>query len=132
MTIQRNDLLNRIVEAKHNGFVKVLTGIRRCGKSYLLFNIFKTHLLENGVPPDHIIEIDLEHPITADLVNPIKLDRYIRSKLAHDGKMNYVLIDEIQYCGKALPEGIDLSRIHPDACIRQKPITTAENAAQSG
>ena len=114
MTIQRNDLLNRLVEAKHNGFVKVLTGIRRCGKSYLLFNIFKTHLLEDGVPPDHIIEIDLEHPVTADLVNPIKLDRYIRSKLAHDGKMNYVLIDEIQYCGKALPEGFDLSRIHPD------------------
>ena len=114
MTIQRNDLLHRLIAAKHNGFIKVLTGIRRCGKSYLLFNIFKTHLLENGVSPDHIIEIDLEHPAIADLVNPIKLDNYIRSKLVPDGKMNYVLIDEIQYCGKALPEGLDISRIHPD------------------
>ncbi len=114
MTIQRNYLLNRLIEAKHNGFVKVLTGIRRCGKSYLLFNIFKHHLLEDGVQPDHIIEIDLEHPVITDLVNPIKLDSYIRSKLVSDGKMNYVLIDEIQYCGKALPEGFDLSRIHPD------------------
>ncbi len=114
MTIQRNDLLQSLIAAKHNGFVKVLTGIRRCGKSYLLFNIFKAYLLENGVSPDHIIEIDLEHPVTADLVNPITLDSYIRSKLVSDGKMNYVLIDEIQYCGKALPEGLEISRIHPD------------------
>ena len=73
MTIQRDNLLNSLIAAKHNGFVKVLTGIRRCGKSYLLFNIFKTHLLENGVPPDHIIEIDLEHPVIANLVNPVTL-----------------------------------------------------------
>ncbi|MBQ3097435.1 MAG: ATP-binding protein [Kiritimatiellae bacterium] len=114
MTIQRNNLLTQIIKAKHNSFIKILTGIRRCGKSYLLFNIFKTHLLEDGVQADHIIEIDLEHPVSADLINPIKLDNYIRSKLVSDGKMNYVLIDEIQYCGKALPEGFDLSKIHPD------------------
>lgn len=114
MTIQRNNLLTQLIKAKHNSFIKILTGIRRCGKSYLLFNIFKTHLLEDGVQADHIIEIDLEHPITADLINPIKLDNYIRSNLVSDGKMNYVLIDEIQYCGKALPEGFDLSIIHPD------------------
>lgn len=114
MTIQRNNLLTQLIKAKHNSFIKILTGIRRCGKSYLLFNIFKTHLLEDGVQADHIIEIDLEHPVSADLINPIKLDNYIRSKLVSDGKMNYVLIDEIQYCGKALPEGFDLSKIHPD------------------
>ena len=114
MIIQRNDLLTQLIKAKHNSFIKILTGIRRCGKSYLLFNIFKNHLLEDGVQADHIIEIDLEHPITADLINPIKLDNYIRSNLVSDGKMNYVLIDEIQYCGKALPEGFDLSIIHPD------------------
>mgnify|MGYP003296573876 CR=1 FL=1 len=114
MTIQRNNLLTQLIKAKHNSFIKILTGIRRCGKSYLLFNIFKTHLLEDGVQADHIIEIDLEHPVSADLINPIKLDNYIRSKLVSDGEMNYVLIDEIQYCGKALPEGFDLSKIHPD------------------
>jgi predicted AAA+ superfamily ATPase len=114
MTIQRNNLLTQLIKAKHNSFIKILTGIRRCGKSYLLFNIFKTHLLEDGVQADHIIEIDLEHPVSVDLINPIKLDNYIRSKLVSDGKMNYVLIDEIQYCGKALPEGFDLSKIHPD------------------
>ncbi|MBO7207482.1 MAG: AAA family ATPase, partial [Kiritimatiellae bacterium] len=114
MIIQRNDLLTQLIKAKHNSFIKILTGIRRCGKSYLLFNIFKNHLLEDGVQADHIIEIDLEHPITANLINPIKLDNYIRSNLVSDGKMNYVLIDEIQYCGKALPEGFELSIIHPD------------------
>ena len=114
MVIQRDELLNRMVSAKHNGFVKILTGIRRCGKSFLLFNLFKNHLLDSGVPGDHIIEIDLEHPAMANLVNPIALDSYIRSKIANDGQMNYVLIDEIQYCGKAIPEGLDISRIHPE------------------
>ena len=114
MIIQRDIYLNRLISAKHDDFIKVIVGIRRCGKSYLLFNLFKQHLLDSGVAEDHITEIDLEHPVTADLVNPIRLDSYIRSKLVSDGKMNYVLIDEIQYCGKALPEGFDISRIHPD------------------
>ena len=114
MIIKRDQYVNRLIAAKHDDFIKVIVGIRRCGKSYLLFNLFKQHLLDSGVEKDHIIEIDLEHPVTADLVNPIALDNYIRSKLVSDGKMNYILIDEIQYCGKALPEGIDLSRIHPD------------------
>lgn len=115
MTIQRNNLLTQLIKAKHNSFIKILTGIRRCGKSYLLFNIFKTHLLEDGVQADHIIEIDLEHPVSADLINPIKLDNYIRSKLVSNGKMNYVLIDEIQYCGKALPGGL------PDCVLTPSP-----------
>ncbi len=114
MVIKRDHYVNRLIAAMHDNFIKVIVGIRRCGKSYLLFNLFKQHLLDSGVEVDHIIEIDLEHPAIADLVNPIKLDSYIRSKLVSDGKMNYVLIDEIQYCSKALPEGLDISRIHPD------------------
>ena len=86
MIIQKNDLLTQLIKAKHNSFIKILTGIRRCGKSYLLFNIFKNHLLDDGVQADHIIEIDLEHPITADLINPIKLDNYIRSNLVSTGR----------------------------------------------
>lgn len=114
MVIKRDQYVNRLIAAKHDNFIKVIVGIRRCGKSYLLFNLFKQHLLDSGVERDHIIEIDLEHPVIADLINPIKLDRYIRSRIMDDGKMNYILIDEIQYCGKALPEGLDISRIHPD------------------
>lgn len=114
MEIDRTQLADMLIAAKGSNFIKVITGIRRCGKSYLLFNIFKRHLLKSGVPEDHIIEIDLEHPVIANLVNPIELDKYIRSKIVADGQMNYVLIDEIQYCGKALPSGLDISHIHPD------------------
>lgn len=114
MIIQRDFYLNRLIAAKHDDFIKVIVGIRRCGKSYLLFNLFKQHLLDSGVAEDHITEIDLEHPTPANLVNPIKLDEYIRSRIVDDGRMNYVLIDEIQYCGKALPEGLDISKMHPN------------------
>lgn len=58
--IDRPHLLNRLIQSKHNGFVKILTGVRRCGKSYLLFNLFKGHLLEAGISPNHIIEVNLE------------------------------------------------------------------------
>lgn len=114
MTIRRDFYVNRLIAAKHDNFIKIIVGMRRCGKSYLLFNLFKQHLLDSGVSPDHIIEIDLERPLVANLVNPIELDKYIRSRIMSDGQMHYVLIDEIQYCGKALPDGIDISRIHPD------------------
>ena len=114
MIIQRDIYLNRLISAKHDDFIKVIVGIRRCGKSYLLFDLFKQHLLDSGVAEDHITEIDLEHPTPANLVNPIKLDEYIRSRIVDDGRMNYVLIDEIQYCGKALPEGLDISKMHPN------------------
>jgi predicted AAA+ superfamily ATPase len=114
MIIKREQYVNRLITSKHNNFIKVIVGIRRCGKSYLLFNLFKQHLLDTGTKEDHIIEIDLEHHIAANLVNPIELDKYIRSKIVSDGRMNYILIDEIQYCGKALPNDIDISKIHPD------------------
>ena len=57
MEIKRDIYLNKLISKKHNGFIKVVTGIRRCGKSYLLFNLFKNHLLEEGVDEQHIIEI---------------------------------------------------------------------------
>jgi len=114
MTIERSILLNRLIAAKHNGFVKILTGIRRCGKSFLLFNLFKRHLLETGVPTSHILEVNLEDQANERLTNPLELGRYIREHLASDGCMNYVLIDEIQRCRKVLPDWVDLSRVHPD------------------
>ena len=112
--IRRKALEELLISSKENGFVKILTGLRRSGKSYLLFNIFKNRLLEDGVQPDHIVEINLEHPTSARLLDPIELDKHIRSKIKGDGKTTFVLIDEIQYCGKSLPKDIDLSTIHPD------------------
>jgi len=57
MEIQRNTYLDKLISKKHNGLIKVVTGIRRCGKSYLLFRLFRAHLLESGIPEDHIIEM---------------------------------------------------------------------------
>lgn len=114
MTIRRENLLQRIIDAKHNDFVKIITGIRRCGKSYLLFKLFKSHLLKSGVRKDHIIEVDLENTDFYPLHNPLSLLAYIKERIKKDGRWNYVLIDEIQNCQKVLPPGTDISRIHPD------------------
>ena len=114
MTIKRDLLLKRLIDAKHNDFVKIITGIRRCGKSYLLFNLFKRHLLKSGVRKDHIIEIDLENTSAKPLQNPIALLSHIKSQIKKDGRWTYVFIDEIQDCQKVLPPGTDLSLIHPD------------------
>ena len=114
MTIKRDLLLKRVIDAKHNDFVKIITGIRRCGKSYLLFNLFKRHLVKSGVRKDHIIEIDLENTSSKPLQNPIALLSHIKSRIRKDGRWTYVLIDEIQNCQKVLPPGTDLGRIHPD------------------
>jgi len=105
--IQRPYYLERLVAAKHNGMVKIVTGIRRSGKSFLLFKLFKEHLLDSGVSPDHILEVDLEQ---ADwtLRNPSKLRKYIEERIIRDGKWTYVLIDEIQMCDKILRIDIDI------------------------
>ena len=114
MKINREELLNQLISAKDNNFVKIITGIRRCGKSYLLFNLFKQHLLKEGVKKDHIIEIDLEKDENESLTDPIELGKYIRKKTPKNRGRFYVLIDEIQKCRKVLPPGVDLSRVHPD------------------
>ena len=114
MTIERPRLLAQLVASKHSDFVKIITGIRRCGKSFLLFTLFKRHLLDEGVPKDHIIEIDLEKDENAALTDPIALGKFIRERTPKGRGMFYVLIDEIQRCRKVLPPGVDLSRIHPD------------------
>lgn len=113
-TIQRNMLLERLVRAKHDGFVKIITGIRRCGKSYLLFNLFRRHLAESGVAPDHVVAVDLESDGNETLRSPIELSRWIKSHIAADGTWHYVLIDEIQLCRRVLAPGVDISRVHPD------------------
>lgn len=86
-----------LIDRKENGLVKVITGIRRCGKSFLLFEIFYNHLISEGVDPEHIITIALDDDRYLELRDPAKLSEYIRSKIADESGMYYVLIDEVQY-----------------------------------
>lgn len=97
MNISRNQYLERLIAKKENGRVKVITGIRRCGKSYLLFELFTKYLLSNGVAEDQIIGLALDELPNAKYRNPIELDRYIRERIVDQKKQYYVLIDEIQF-----------------------------------
>lgn len=99
MEIQRTTYLNRLIEKQWNGSVKVVTGLRRSGKSYLLFKLYRDHLLAEGVDVGDIVSIDLENIENAGLRHPIKLYEYIKSK-TDDGRRRYVLIDEIQMVPK--------------------------------
>ena len=96
MVIERNIHLQKLIEGKHNGMIKVVTGIRRSGKSFLLFNLFVNHLKEQGVTPDHIIGIDLEDRRNKSLRDPDALLQFIDGKMKDDN-MYYILIDEIQH-----------------------------------
>ena len=95
MLIPRDLYLQKLIKLRHTDLIKVVTGIRRCGKSYLLFEIFSSWLLNNGVDKAHIIKIDLENLRNAELRDPILLIKYIDSRIS-DEKMHYVLIDEVQ------------------------------------
>lgn len=109
MEIRRDFYLDKLIKRKNNGLIKVITGIRRCGKSYLLNNIFYNHLLESGVEADHIIcfafdsadDLHLigESPIQIERekrgVDPEKFMAYIRSRVAGEG-LYYLLLDEMQ------------------------------------
>ena len=98
MTIKRDFYLDRLVRAKGDGFVKVVTGIRRCGKSFLLFRLFKSHLLKEGVPCENIVEVELDKKKDAKLRNPDAMYEFLASKTAKRRGQTYILIDEIQEC----------------------------------
>ena len=95
MEIKRDFYLNKLIGHKKNGMVKIVTGVRRCGKSYLLLKLFKRHLLDSGVPEDHIVSIALEGYGNKHLQSPDKLYEYVTSKIVDD-KDYYILLDEIQ------------------------------------
>ena len=95
MEIKRDIHLNRIIARKGNGMIKVITGIRRCGKSYLLFTLFTNYLKSQGVDEQHIIKVDLEDRRNAFLRNPDALLKHIDSKFV-DSQMHYILLDEVQ------------------------------------
>lgn len=94
--IDRNYYLKQLIEKRNNGRVKIVTGIRRCGKSVLLFDIYGDHLKANGVSDEQLIMLKLDVAINARYRNPLELDKYLRDKIADTTKQYYVLLDEIQ------------------------------------
>jgi uncharacterized protein len=95
MKIRRDKYLDALIDRKHNGLIKVVTGIRRCGKSYLLFNLFREHLRETGVPNDHIIAAQLDLRSARTLRDPDAMLDYVNARIV-DSNMHYVLLDEVQ------------------------------------
>lgn len=96
MIIKRDIYLNRLIERQNNGMIKVITGIRRCGKSFLLFRLYKEYLVNSGVNQDHIIEIALDGIESENLRNPKTCYTYIKEKIT-DNEDYYVLLDEVQF-----------------------------------
>ena len=93
--MERNLYLDKLIRRKNNGMVKVITGIRRCGKTYLLFELFYAYLLNSGVDKDHIIKIALDDRINKKYRDPDALCEYVHEAIKDD-KMYYVLLDEVQ------------------------------------
>ena len=94
--IKRDGYLKKLVDRRENGLIKVVTGIRRCGKSFLLFRLFYDYLKENGISPEQIITIALDDDTFVKYRDPDELSKYIRAKIVNN-EMYYILIDEVQY-----------------------------------
>lgn len=95
MIVQRDIYLQRLVHRRHNGMIKVITGVRRCGKSFLLFELFYKFLLEQGVREDHIVKVALDDRMNRSLRNPDALCEYVYGRIK-DKEMYYILLDEVQ------------------------------------
>ena len=95
MEIERNYYLNKLISKKENKLIKIVTGIRRSGKSYLLDPIFKNYLLKNGTDEKHIIKLELDSIENEEYTDPKKLYEYIMSKIT-DSNTYYIILDEIQ------------------------------------
>ncbi len=93
--IKRDTYLSELISLRENGMIKVVTGMRRCGKSYLLFELFVSYLMQQGVPSDHIIKVDLEDFSNLKLRDPNNLYTYVEERLKDDN-VHYLLLDEVQ------------------------------------
>ncbi len=96
MEIKRDDYLNKLISRQNNGLVKVITGLRRSGKSYLLFNIFQKYLIKNGIKKSHIISIALDDLSNEKLRDPYNMLDFIKGKIVDDN-LYYIMLDEVQY-----------------------------------
>lgn len=97
MEIKRDKYLKKLISKRNNGLIKVITGIRRCGKSYLLFNLYYDYLIEEGISEDCIISVPLDDDDYIEYCDPQKLSEYIKSRINDTNKQYYVFIDEAQY-----------------------------------
>ena len=95
MIIERKKYMQQLVQSKHNGLVKIITGIRRCGNSFLLFNLFKSQLEKEGIDKEHIIEMAFDDFANREYRDPEKFYQYVKAQIK-DGRMYYVLLDEVQ------------------------------------
>lgn len=98
LEIRRDYYLKKLISKKHNGLIKVITGMRRCGKSYLLFTIFRNYLLETGVPVDHIIDMAFDSYENKNYRDPDVLYPHVKNQISDRG-MYYILLDEVQLLG---------------------------------
>lgn len=96
MKIQRPRLLERLIRSRQNGQIKIITGVRRCGKSYLLGVLYRDYLLQEGVASEQIITMELDNIMNVRYRNPLELGEYLRDKVSNTQKNFYVLLDEIQ------------------------------------
>ena len=96
MKFEREHYIKKLIGSKHNHLVKIVTGLRRVGKSYLLFNLYKQHLLDNGVDAGHIIELQLDSFAHRKYRNADTLYEYVENRTRQDTQMYYVMIDEVQ------------------------------------
>ena len=95
MEIKRDIYLDRLIRREKNGLIKIVTGVRRCGKSYLLFNLFHNYLLDKGVKEDHIIEIALDDRSNKELRDPDNMLQYVKERIV-DKDTYYIILDEVQ------------------------------------
>ena len=114
MEFQRDKYLKQLISGKDNSLVKIVTGIRRCGKSYLLFKLFKHHLLKSGVPESNIISLALDDWDSQEFCDPNRLMQYIKERLNETEGRCYILIDEVQLLDRFVE--VLLSLMHNDRC----------------
>jgi len=98
--IARNKYLSQLISKRENRLIKIVTGVRRCGKSFLLFNLYKRYLQSDGVDDSRIITLALDNALNAIYRDPMVLSEYLNAKIADSNKMYYVFLDEIQYVQK--------------------------------
>lgn len=109
----REQYLNKIISKKDNGRIKIITGLRRSGKSVLLFQLYRDWLIREGIHEDHIIALALDIWENAKYRNPTELDKYVRDRMVADGEKYYIFIDEIQFVAEIQNPYVD----NPDAKI---------------
>ena len=124
MEIRRDMYLNRLIRKEKNGLIKVVTGIRRCGKSYLLFNLFHNYLVTKGVPENHIIEVALDDRSNKDLRDPDRMLEYVKGQIT-DSDTYYIILDEVQLLAEF--EDVLNSFLH----IRNADVYPSANTAPS-